>query len=130
MPQMGYGVYQVSPEECQRCVTDAISAGYRMIDTAQAYQNENGVGQAVKKSGINRDEFFLVSKVWISNYGYEKAKASIDKSLQSLQTDYIDLMCCINPFATATERTAPWRKHKGGETEGHRSEQFLSRPFH
>ena len=98
MPQMGYGVYQVSPEECERCVSDALSVGYRMIDTAQAYQNEEGVGNAWRKSGIKREELFLVSKIWISNYGYEKAKASIDESLRKLQTEYIDLMLLHQPF--------------------------------
>ncbi len=98
MPQMGYGVYQVTPEECERCVADALSVGYRMIDTAQAYHNEEGVGRAVKKSGIGRGDIFLVSKVWISNYGYERAKASIDESLHRLQTDYIDLMLLHQPF--------------------------------
>ena len=98
MPQIGYGVYQVSPSECERCVSDALSLGYRMIDTAQAYANEQGVGAAVKKSGIPRDELFLVSKIWISNYGYEKAKKSIDESLQKLGTDYIDLMLLHQPF--------------------------------
>lgn len=98
MPIIGYGVYQVSPEECERCVSDALSVGYRMIDTAQAYHNEEGVGSAVKKSGISRDELFLVSKIWISNYGYEKAKASIDESLRKLGTDYIDLMLLHQPF--------------------------------
>lgn len=98
MPQMGYGVYQVSESECERCVSDALKVGYRMIDTAQAYHNEEGVGNAVKKSGIDRKEIFLVSKIWISNYGYEKAKASIDESLRKLQTDYIDLMLLHQPF--------------------------------
>lgn len=98
MPQIGYGVYQVSPAECERCVADALSVGYRMIDTAQAYHNEEGVGNAVRRSGIDRKEIFLVSKVWISNYGYEKAKASIDESLRKLQTDYIDLMLLHQPF--------------------------------
>lgn len=98
MPQMGYGVYQVTPAECERCVADALSVGYRMIDTAQAYHNEEGVGNAVRKSGLARGEVFLVSKVWISNYGYEKAKASIDESLRRLQTDYIDLMLLHQPF--------------------------------
>lgn len=98
MPQIGYGVYQVSPAECERCVSDALSVGYRMIDTAQAYHNEEGVGAAVKKSGIARDELFLVSKVWISNYGFDKAKASIDESLRKLGTDYIDLMLLHQPF--------------------------------
>lgn len=98
MPIIGYGVYQVSPEECERCVSYALSVGYRMIDTAQAYHNEEGVGVAVKKSGIVRDDLFLVSKVWISHYGYEKAAASIDESLRRLQTDYIDLMLLHQPF--------------------------------
>lgn len=98
MPQIGYGVYQVSPAECERCVADALSVGYRMIDTAQAYHNEEGVGNAVRRSGIDRKEIFLVSKVWISNYGYEKAKASIDESLRKLQTDYIDLMLLHQPY--------------------------------
>ena len=98
MPQMGYGVYQVSPAECERCVADALSVGYRMIDTAQAYHNEEGVGNAVRKSNIDRKEIFLVSKVWISNYGYEKAKVSIVVGLCKLQTDYIDLMLLHQPF--------------------------------
>lgn len=98
MPQIGYGVYQVAPAECEKCVSDALSVGYRMIDTAQAYHNEEGVGAAVKKSGIAREDLFLVSKVWISNYGYEKAKASIDESLRKLGTDYIDLMLLHQPF--------------------------------
>lgn len=98
MPQMGYGVYQVTPEECERCVSEALSVGYRMIDTAQAYHNEEGVGNAVRKSGIDRKELFIVSKVWIGNYGYERAKASIDESLRKLQTDYIDLMLLHQPF--------------------------------
>ncbi len=92
MPLLGYGVFQVSPQECERCVSDALSAGYRLIDTAQAYQNEEGVGAAVSKSGVNRDDLFLVTKVWISNNGEEKAAASIDESLRKLQTDYIDLL--------------------------------------
>lgn len=78
MPIVGYGVYQVDPTECERCVSDALKTGYRMIDTAQAYNNEEGVGAAIAKSGIPREEIFIVSKIWISNYGYEKAKASID----------------------------------------------------
>ena len=98
MPILGYGVYQVTPEECERCVSDALSMGYRMVDTAQAYANEEGVGNAVKKSGIPREELFLVTKVWISNAGYEKAKASIDESLRKLQTDYIDLLLIHQPF--------------------------------
>ena len=98
MPILGYGVYQVDPQECERCVSDAIETGYRLIDTAQAYGNEEGVGRAVKKSGIKRDEFFIVTKVWISNAGYENAKKSIETSLSKLQTDYIDLLLIHQPF--------------------------------
>ena len=92
MPIIGYGVFQVSPEECERCVSDALEVGYRMIDTAQIYQNEEGVGRAIKKSGIAREDIFLVSKVWMGNYGYLAAKESIDESLRKLGTDYLDLM--------------------------------------
>lgn len=98
MPQMGYGVYQVTPDECERCVADAIATGYRMIDTAQAYHNEEGVGRAWKKSGVGRDELFIVSKVWISNYGDGQTMRSIDESLRRLQTDHIDLMLLHQPF--------------------------------
>ena len=98
MPSLGYGVYQVDPAECERCVLDAISVGYRSIDTAQAYYNEEGVGAAIQKSGVKREELFLTSKIWISNGGYEKAKASIDESLKKLKTDYIDLMLIHQPF--------------------------------
>jgi len=92
MPTLGYGVFLVSPDECERCVSDALSVGYRLIDTAQAYQNEEGVGNAWRKSGIKREELFLVTKVWISNNGEEKAAKSIDESLRKLQTEYIDLL--------------------------------------
>lgn len=91
MPILGYGVYQVGIDECEKCVSDAIATGYRLIDTAQSYHNEEGVGAAVKKSGIKREDFFIVTKLWISNYGEEKAKKSIDESLKKLQTDYIDI---------------------------------------
>ena len=92
MPLLGYGVFLVSPQECERCVSDALSVGYRLIDTAQAYANEEGVGNAWRKSGIKREDLFLVTKVWISNAGEEKAARSIDESLRKLQTDYIDLL--------------------------------------
>lgn len=98
MPQMGYGVYQVTPDECERCVMDAISVGYRMIDTAQAYLNEEAVGNAWRKSGVGRDELFLVSKVWPSNYGEGQTMKSIDESLRKLQTDHLDLMLLHQPF--------------------------------
>ena len=115
MPQIGCGVYQVSPAECERCVSDALSVGYRMIDTAQAYHNEEGVGAAVKKSGIARDELFLVSKVWISKYGFDKAKASIDESLRKLGTDYIDLMLLHQPFC---DRYGAYRALEAAYKEG------------
>ena len=92
MPLLGYGVFLVSPQECERCVSDALSVGYRLIDTAQAYFNEEGVGNAWRKSGLKREDLFLVTKVWISNAGEEKAAKSIDESLRKLQTDYIDLL--------------------------------------
>ena len=92
MPVLGYGVFQVPPQEAERCVSDALSVGYRLIDTAQAYFNEDGVGEAVAKSGIKREDLFLVTKVWISNNGEEKAARSIDESLRNLKTDYIDLL--------------------------------------
>lgn len=98
MPILGYGVYQVTPEECERCVSDAIGVGYRSIDTAQAYANEEGVGAAVAKCGVPREELFITTKVWISNAGYEKAKKSIDESLKKLQSDYIDLLLIHQPF--------------------------------
>lgn len=98
MPQMGYGVFQVSPKECERCVLDAINVGYRLIDTAQAYHNEEGVGEAIRKCGIARNELFIVTKIWISNAGEEKAYASILESLKKLQSDYIDLLLIHQPF--------------------------------
>ncbi len=99
MPILGYGVYQVDDlEECERVVSEAIEVGYRSIDTAQAYGNESAVGNAVKKSGIPREDFFITTKVWISNAGYEKAKASIEESMEKLQTDYLDLVLIHQPF--------------------------------
>lgn len=98
MPMLGYGVYQVPPEDCARCVAQAIDVGYRAIDTAQAYYNEEGVGQAVRASGLPREDFFLTTKVWITNGGERQAAASIDESLKKLQTDYLDLLLIHQPF--------------------------------
>ena len=98
MPILGYGVYQTPPEETEHCVLDAIALGYRSIDTAQAYGNEEGVGVAIQKSGVPREELFVTSKIWISNGGYEKAKASIEESLRKLRTSYLDLMLIHQPF--------------------------------
>lgn len=99
MPMLGFGVYQIDDlEECEKVVSEAINTGYRLIDTAQAYNNEQAVGNAVKKSSIKREEFFITSKIWISNAGEEKAYQSILDSLEKLQTEYIDLMLIHQPF--------------------------------
>lgn len=90
MPILGYGVYQVKGDECENCVLDAINVGYRAVDTAQSYGNEKAVGNAIRKCGIPREELFITTKVWISNGGYENAKASLKESLSKLQTEYID----------------------------------------
>ena len=99
MPILGYGVYQVTPDECERCVLDALEVGYRSIDTAQSYFNEEQVGSAVQKSGVPRKELFLTTKVWIEHYGYEPAKASVLRSMEKLQTDYLDLVLLHQPFS-------------------------------
>lgn len=99
MPQLGYGVYQVTKEECERCVLDALEVGYRAIDTAQSYFNEAEVGEAITESGIDRKEIFLTTKVWIEHYGYEQAKESVLQSMEKLKTDYIDLVLLHQPFA-------------------------------
>lgn len=98
MPQLGYGVFQVSGDECERCVREAISVGYRAIDTAQSYHNEDAVGRAVAGCDVPRGELFLTTKIWIANGGYEKAKVSIDASLQKLHSDYVDLLLIHQPF--------------------------------
>ena len=98
IPMLGYGVFQIPAEDTKRCVLDAISVGYRSIDTAQGYFNEEGVGEAISTCGIPRNELFLTTKIWISNGGYEKAKVSIDESLRKLKTDYVDLMLIHQPF--------------------------------
>lgn len=99
MPQLGYGVFQVTKEECERCVLDALNVGYRHIDTAQSYFNEEEVGNAIAKSGVPRGELFITTKVWIEHYGYEACRASVMESLRKRQTDYIDLMLLHQPFA-------------------------------
>lgn len=99
MPIVGYGVYQVSKEECERCVLDALAVGYRSIDTAQSYFNEEQVGNAIVKSGIPREDIFLTTKVWIEHYGYEEAKKSVLESMRKLRTDYLDLVLLHQPFS-------------------------------
>lgn len=98
MPILGYGVYQVDPAECERCVADALEVGYRHIDTAQAYFNEEGVGNAIVKSGIPREELFITTKVWLEHFGEGKTYDSVITSLKKLQTDYIDLLLLHQPF--------------------------------
>ena len=99
MPVLGYGVYQVTPEECERCVLDALAAGYRLLDTAQSYFNEEQVGSAIRRSGVPREEIFLTTKVWVEHYGYEAARASVLESMRKLKTDYLDLVLPHQPFA-------------------------------
>ena len=112
MPLLGYGVFKVAPQECERCVSDALNVGYRLIDTAQAYFNEEGVGNAISKSGIVRQDVFLVTKVWISNAGEEKAAASIDESLRKLKTDYIDLLLIHQAYGDVF---GSWRAYRAGK---------------
>lgn len=99
MPMLGYGVYQVTKDECERCVLDALKVGYRSIDTAQSYFNEEEVGNALVKSGIPRAEIFLTTKVWIEHYGYDECRASVLESLRKLKTDYLDLCLLHQPFS-------------------------------
>lgn len=115
MPVLGYGVFQVSPEECERCVLDAISTGYRLIDTAQAYYNEEGVGNAVARCGVPRNELFLTTKIWISNAGETNAACSIDESLRKLHTDYIDLLLIHQPFS---DYPGTWRAMEKAVKDG------------
>ena len=99
MPVLGYGVYQVTKDECERCVSDALKAGYRSIDTAQSYFNEEEVGNAIQKAGIPRDDLFITTKVWVEHYGYDACKKSVDEPLRKLKTDYIDLILLHQPFS-------------------------------
>ena len=97
-PQLGYGVYQVSREDCECCVLDALKVGYRLIDTAQSYFNEEEVGNAIAKSCIPREEIFLTTKVWIEHYGYNECKTSVLESMRKLKVDYLDLCLLHQPF--------------------------------
>lgn len=115
IPQLGYGVYQVSKDECERCVRDALAVGYRHIDTAQSYFNEEEVGNAIVKSDVPREEVFLTTKVWIENYGYEACKKSVSESMKKLQTNYIDLMLLHQPFS---DYYGAWRALEDLYSEG------------
>ena len=115
MPQLGFGVYQVTKEECERCVSDALKVGYRHIDTAQSYFNEEEVGNAIAKSGIPRSDIFLTTKVWIEHYGYDKTKESVYESMRKLKTDYLDLVLLHQPFSDVY---GSWRALEDLYTEG------------
>ena len=115
MPQLGYGVYQVSKDECERCVLDALKVGYRHLDTAQSYFNEEEVGSAIIKSGVPRDEIFITTKVWIEHYGYEETRKSVLESMKKLKTNYIDLVLLHQPFA---DYYGAWRALEDLYTEG------------
>lgn len=115
MPLLGYGVFQVPPSECARCVTAALENGYRSIDTAQAYENEDGVGQAISVSGIPREDLFITTKVWVSNAGEKRAAASIEESLEKLRTDYIDLLLIHQPYG---DYYGTWRAMQAAKKAG------------
>lgn len=115
MPQLGYGVYQVSKDECERCVLDALNVGYRHIDTAQSYFNEEEVGNAIVKSGIPREQIFLTTKVWIEHYGYDETRKSVIESMRKLKTNYIDLVLLHQPFSDVY---GAWRALEDFYTEG------------
>ncbi len=115
MPQLGYGVYQISKDECEACVLNALKVGYRHIDTAQSYFNEEEVGAAIEKSGIPRAEIFITTKVWIEHYGYEETKRSVLESMRKLRTEYIDLVLLHQPFA---DYYSAWRELEDLYEEG------------
>lgn len=115
MPQLGYGVYQIGKGECERCVADALLAGYRSIDTAQSYFNEEEVGNAICKSGVPREDIFLTTKVWIEHYGYDECRRSVFESMRKLQTDYLDLVLLHQPFS---DYYGAWRALEDLYTEG------------
>ena len=115
MPVLGYGVFQIDDATTERCVADAIASGYRMIDTAQAYGNERGVGAGIKASGVARDDLFVVSKVWVSNYGEGRTYDSIQRSLELLGTDHVDVMLLHQGY---NDYHAAWRDMERAYADG------------
>ena len=109
MPILGFGVYQIQPEKTKSAVLDAIDVGYRLIDTAQSYHNETEVGKAIAECGVPREELFITTKVWIENYGYEKCRDSVFKSLEKLGLDYIDLVLLHQPFSDYYGPIGHWK---------------------
>ena len=112
MPLVGFGVFQVTDlNECEKCVIDAIETGYRSIDTAAVYQNETAVGNAIQKSGINRSEVFVTTKLWVQDTGFEKTKLAFERSLNNLQVDYLDLYLIHQPYGDVTYMVhgEPWK---------------------
>ena len=115
MPLLGYGLFQVPPQEAERCTREALEVGYRLIDTAQAYGNEQGVGDAIRRSGIPREDIFIVTKIWITNAGEEKAARSFEQSLRRLQTDYVDLLLIHQAYGDVF---GSWRAMEKAFAEG------------
>ncbi len=116
MPLLGFGVFQISdPEECERCVYDAIQAGYRLFDTAAGYRNEEAVGSAIRRSGVPRDELFVTTKLWIADAGEGRTRAAFEKSLRTLQLDRLDLYLIHQPFGDVY---GAWRDMEGLYREG------------
>lgn len=111
MPILGYGVYQIAPEECERCVLDAISVGYRSIDTAQAYYNEEGVGKAISKCGIPRDELFITTKIWVTNRRRGEGESPPSMSLCANYRPNMLIFCLFTSLlATIMEHIVPWKR--------------------
>lgn len=137
MPMQGFGVYQIPDlDECEKAVSQAIKLGYRLLDTAQAYYNEEAVGAAVAKSGIPRKDFFIVTKVWITNAGEQKAYDSILESLKKLNSDYIDLILIHQPFGDyygtyrAMERAYKEDKARAIGVSNFYPDRFLDLAYH